>query len=297
MAITNNSVLADTIPTVIEEARYTEQFKEVLSKLVWRITKAKGDGSTVNLPYFGTVSANNLTDGIDMVNPQSMSDTNVVITPGEVGAQILLSWKLARDNQEDVIRAAGRILGEAMVVKRESDLAGQLDDSSHTPMGGGGTLTLGMIAASWATLSGNPLSSGGPAPKPYVMVHHPFTLLDMVDVFTPTNTGDTTTGTAGGFPTGMGDDVLKNYQIGKIFGMDVYESGNISTSGDAAKGGVFASGRGGALVLATSKEWEVLPDDDPSRRATELNVVGEYGVGEYLANWIVELNNDATAPA
>jgi len=72
MAITNNSILADTIPTVIEEARYTEQFKEVLSKLVWRITKAKGDGATVNLPYFGTVSANNLTDGIDMVNPQSI---------------------------------------------------------------------------------------------------------------------------------------------------------------------------------------------------------------------------------
>jgi hypothetical protein len=293
MATTNNSVLADTIPTVIEEARYTEQFKEVLSKLAWRITKAKGDGSTVNLPYFGTVSANNLTDGIDMVNPQSMSDTNVVITPGEVGAQILLSWKLARDNQEDVIRAAGRILGEAMVVKRESDLAGQLDDSSHTPMGGGGTLTLGMIAASWATLSGNPLSSGGPAPKPYVMVHHPFTLLDLVDIFTP-NTPATALTSAG-----MGDDVLKNYQIGKIFGMDVYESGNISidSSSNVAKGGVFASGRGGALVLATSKEWDILPDDDPSRRATELNVVGEYGVGEYLASWIVELNNDASTPS
>jgi hypothetical protein len=293
MAITNNSVLADTIPTVIEEARYTEQFKEVLSKLVWRITKAKGDGATVNLPYFGTVSANNLTDGIDMVNPQSMSDTNVVITPGEVGAQILLSWKLARDNQEDVIRAAGRILGEAMVVKRESDLAGQLDDSSHTPMGGGGTLTLGMIAASWATLSGNPLSSGGPAPKPYVMVHHPFTLLDLVDIFTPTTPSTALTS------AGMGDDVLKNYQIGKIFGMDVYESGNISidSSSNVAKGGVFASGRGGALVLATSKEWDILPDDDPSRRATELNVVGEYGVGEYLASWIVELNNDASTPS
>ena len=57
------------------------------------------------------------------------------------------------------------------------------------------------------------------------------------------------------------------------------------------------TGEGGALVCATSQEWQILPEDDNSLRATELNVVGEYGVGEYLAGWMVELLNDATTPS
>jgi hypothetical protein len=295
MATTTTSVLADTIATVIEEARFTEQYKEVLSKLCWRINQPGHTGSTVNLPYFGTVTANALTEGVDMVSPQAMTDTNVRLTPAEVGAQILLTYKLGRDNQEDVIRAAGRILGDAMLAKRESDLAEQLDDATTSLIGAGSSLTLGAIAAAWALLSGNALSAGGPAPKPYVMVHHPFALLDMVDVFTPTLAQAGETGVGGG---SLADATLRNYTIGRIFGMDVYESGNISIdSGKDAKGGVFAAGRGGGLVLATAKEWDVRPEDDESLRATELNIVGEYAVGEYLAGWMVELYCDADDPA
>ena len=39
MAVNTTSVLGDTIPTIIEEARFTEQFKEVISNLSWRISK------------------------------------------------------------------------------------------------------------------------------------------------------------------------------------------------------------------------------------------------------------------
>jgi len=213
-----------------------------------------------------------------------------------VGTQILLTYKLARYNQEDIIRAAGRILGNAMVAKREGDLAGQLDDATKSLGAAGQSLTLGEIAAAWSLLSGVSLANGGPAPKPYVMVHHPFVLLDMVDVFTPLahSTSDQMNSVGGA----VADDVLRNHTIGRLFGMTIYESGNISIDADDdAKGGVFAAGRGGGLVLATAKEWDVRPQDDESLRATELNIVGEYAVGEYLAGWIVELYNDASDPA
>jgi hypothetical protein len=295
MAITKTGSLGDTIPTIIEEARFTEQYKEVLSNLCWRITKGVKRGSTVNLPYWGVVTANALTEGIDMVNPQTMEDTNVKFTPTEVGVQILITKNTVEDDQEDVIRAAGRILGDAMVSKREQDLAGQLDDATNS-MGGAGTVsTLGHYAAAWADLSGVSLANGGPAPKPYVAVHHPFVLLDMVDVFTPTLPAS---GALSAVGSGIAEEVLRNYTVGRVFGMNVYESANISIdSADDAKGGVFAAGRGGALVLATAREWEVEDEYDASLRATELNIVGRYAVGEYLPGWIVELYNDASAPA
>ena len=295
MAVNTTSVLGDTIPTIIEEARFTEQFKEVISNLSWRITKEIHNGSTVNIPYFGTVSANALSEGIDMVNPQAMADTNVQFTPAEVGAQIVITDKLVRDNQEDVIRAAGRILGAAMVSKREGDLAGQFGDGTNTMGSAGAAATLGLFAAAWADLSGVALASGGPAPKPYVAVHHPFVLLDLVDVFTPTLAQAGETGVGAG---SLSDETLRNYTVGRIFGMNVYESGNISIdSSDDANGAVFAAGTGGGLVLVTSKEWDVSPERDESLRATELNVVGEYAVGEYLASWIVTVTADASDPA
>lgn len=297
MTMTDTSVLGDTIPTIIEEARFTEQYKEVLSKLVWRITKKLHDGSTVNLPYWGIVTANGLLEGVDMVGAQAMEDTNVRFTPAEVGAQILVTDKVVRDDQEDVIRAAGRILGDAMVSKREQDLAGQLDDATNNMGGTGSTLTLGHLAAAWADLSGVSLANGGPAPKPYVAVHHPFVLLDLVDVFTPTAPNMTVLPlpAVGG---GLAEEVLRNYMVGRVVGMNVFETANISRdSTPDAKGGVFAMGRGGGLVLVTAKEWDVKPERDESLRATELNIVGEYAVGEYLPSWIVELFSDATAPS
>ena len=295
MAITNTSVLSDTIQTVISEARYTEQIKEVISGVCWRITKPLHDGSTVNLPYWGTVTANNLSEGIDMVNPQAMEDTNVQFTPGEVGAQIVLTDKVARDNNEDVLRAAGRILGEAMVAKREQDLAGQFTDAT-TDLGGSTTVaTLGIIAAARATLAGNSLANGGPAPMPYGVIHHPYVLLDLVDVLTPTLPGSNSHIAVG---SGIAEDTLVNYTIGRVFGMPVLESANISIdSTPDAIGVVLSMGTGGGLVLATANEWGISPERDESLRATELNVVGEYAVGEYLPGWMVSLTNDATAPA
>ena len=295
MAITNTSVLSDTIKTVISEARYTEQIKEVISGVCWRITKPLHDGSTVNLPYWGTVSANNLSEGIDMVNPQAMEDTNVQFTPGEVGAQIVLTDKVARDNNEDVLRAAGRILGEAMVAKREQDLAGQFTDATTDLGGAGSAATLGIIAAARATLAGNSLANGGPAPMPYGVIHHPYVLLDLVDVLTPTLPGSNSHIAVG---SGIAEDTLVNYTIGRVFGMPVMESANISiTAAPDAIGVVLSMGTGGGLVLATANEWAINPERDESLRATELNVVGEYAVGEYLPGWMVSLTNDATAPA
>ena len=288
MAITTTSVITDTIPTIIEKARLTEQFAAVMPALSWKITKKKHGGTTVNVPYFGSLTAYSLSEGVDMVMPQSLADTNVQITPAEVGAQVLVTWKLVRDNQEDIISVAGELLGQAMATKADSDLIGQLDDGTVS-LGSGAAATLGQIAAARAILAGNAVASGGPCPGPYSAVLHPYVMLDLVDVLTPTVPGGTTPATT---PGAMTDDVLKNYAIGRMFGVTMYEDGNISTT--TSKGGMFGPK---SVIYAVSKEWDVYPEDDASLRATELNVVGEYGVGEYLAGWICELYHDATTPA
>src|SRR3990167_3312422 len=172
MAITTDSVMADTVPTILESARYTAEFIAEMSKLVWVIKKQLHDGKNVNVPYFGIVTARNLTEGVDNTASETMADTLVTITPAEVGCKVILTDKLVRDNNEDIKAAAGRILGDAMEVKRDQDLLLQLD-SAGTTLGAGSTLTMGQVAAGQAIIHGLPVSSGGPWRGSVALVHHP----------------------------------------------------------------------------------------------------------------------------
>jgi len=65
MPITKLEDLTDTIPTIIEEAQFTRQFKAIMRGLSWNIRKGKG--TNVNSPYFGGEAVSHqLADGVDM---------------------------------------------------------------------------------------------------------------------------------------------------------------------------------------------------------------------------------------
>jgi len=294
---TTTGELGDTIPTIIEEAQFTQQFKAVMRPLVWNIPKGKG--STVNVPYFGEVVSRQLTEGIDMVNDEKMTDTNVQVTPYEAGLKIILTDVVIEDDNEALIRAAGNLLGDAYEKKRDIDLLERLDQGATSLCGSGNALAMGHIAAARAILAGG-TTAPGPAPMPYVCVIHPFQELDIVDVLTPIMPQLVTSGTAQGnqaMPGTMTEDVIRNYSIGRLFGMPVITDGNLALTAVSAKGGVFASGQRGGIIYVSAREPSVRPTRDESLRGWELVYAGRYGVGNYAPSWTVEIWADATTPA
>ena len=291
--------LGDTIPTIIEEAQFTQEFTAVMRPLVWNIPKGKG--STVNVPYFGTVVSRQLTEGIDMTSDETMVDTNVQVTPFDAGLKIILTDVVIEDDNEALIRAAGNLLGNAYEKKRDTDLLGRFDNASSSLAGSTTSLSMGHIAAARAMLQGN-TATVGPAPVPYVCVIHPFQELDLVDVLTPLVplSGTTTGSPVMGGP--MAEDVLRNYSIGRLFGMPVIVDGNIDTAATAgtgkdSKGGVFAAGQRGGIIYVSAREPSIRPTRDESLRGIELVYVGRYGVGNYSNDWTVELWTNADTPA
>jgi len=298
MAFTTIAELQDTVDTIHEKALLTSQFGNPMAALCWKINKGKGH-STVDVPYFGVVTANTLTEGIDMATSETMEDTNVQVTLSEVGAKIILTDVALEDDKEELQGIAGKMLGNAVAKKQDTDLLALLDNGTVSLAGASTTLTMGHIAAGKALLLGNAESSGGPAPGPFVVVLHPFQTLDLVDVMTPIV--PVVAGASSGYQSpgiNFSDEVLRNYQIGRLFGMNIVEDGNlpIDASSDA-KGGVFSQGDQGAIILATARSWDVKPERDESLRGWELNCVGRYGVGNYLNGWTVELYTNATTPA
>ena len=298
---TTTGELGDTIPTIIEEAQFTQQFKAIMRPLVWNIPKGKG--SNVNIPYFGGATSRQLTEGVDMVNDEKMVDTNVQITPYEAGLKIILTDNVIEDDNEALIRAAGVLLGDAYEKKRDTDLTERMDSAASSLASSANALTMGDIAACRATLLGTVSASGGPAPTPYVCVIHPFHELDLVDVLTPLTPFGfiTTAGTALAAMQApglsMAEDALRNYSIGRLFGMPVLTDGNIALTAVSAKGGVFAAGQRGGIVYVSAREPTIKPTRDESLRGWELVYAGRYGVGNFHTAWTVELWADATAPA
>ncbi len=300
MAITSLAELGDTIPTIIEEAQYTAQFKAVMRPLCWKIKKGKG--TTVNVPYFGEVTANRLNDGQDMTQSETMADTNVQITPYEAGLKIILTDNVIEDDNEDLIRAAGVLLGDAYEKLVDKDLLSDLDNGTNSLGGAGTTATLGHFAAGRAILNGNPTTSGGPAPMPYAAVIHPFTEIDIVDVLTPivptVAAGTATIDGMQAIGSQLADEVIRKYSIGRLFGMPVITDGNLpADTADDCKGGIFSTGQRGGIIYVPAREPKVEDERDASLRGWELNYVGRYGHGNYLNGWTVELYHDAATPS
>lgn len=291
MAVTGLAELGDTIPTIIEEAHFTEQFNAIMRGLCWNVPAGKG--STTNIPYFGDLAAAQLTEKVDMINSETPVDTNVQITPYEAGLKVILTDDLIEDDQEDMKRVVGKLMGDAYERKRDGDLLAQMDDAASSLCGSANALTMGHIAAGRATLLGN-TAAGGRAPTPYVVVIHPFHELDIVDVVTPVTPVAGTTNVTG---TPFTDDILRNYAPNRLFNMPIVTDGNLAFTAVSVKGGIFSQGRGGGIIYVSKREPTIEPERDASLRAWEFNYVGRYGVGEYLSGWVVELWADATAPA
>ena len=154
MAVTTSSSIGHVVDTVIAEARRTQMHRTVMEPLVHTYRVSKGAGDRLEIPKFGTVTAGALVEGTDMTNPQTLTTTKLTITPGEVGAQIVVTDRALRTAREDMSRAAGRVLGDAIAQKLDKDLLGLLDGFS-TSLGGAGTnITMGHLRAAVSRLHG-----------------------------------------------------------------------------------------------------------------------------------------------
>ncbi len=282
MAVTTSSSIGHVVDTVIAEARRTQMHRTVMEPLVRTYRVSKGAGDRLEIPKFGTVTAGALVEGTDMTNPQTLTTTKLTITPGEVGAQIVVTDRALRTAREDMSRAAGRVLGDAIAQKLDKDLLGLLDGFS-TSLGGAGTnITMGHLRAAVSRLHG----AAQPAPKPHFAVLHPYQAHDLAADISPTGTYPV--------PSGISQTVLENHWVTRAFGVDVFQAGNLTVdANDDAKGGLFSKE---AIVLVVFKDWAVERERDASLRAWELNVVADYGFGEYEDSWGVELLFDAATP-
>lgn len=282
MATTAADLSAGQI-AMVGEARYTYEHKTVASELFDRRVLASGEKS-LYIPKFGTVTANDLTDGIDMTESQQLTMSGTTHTTDEAGCKVIITKKLRHQLKEDAYRAAGKVIGNAIQKKIDQDGLSLFSGLSNSLGAAATTLDLGFIAAACSQLMGQ----SEPVPLPYSAVFHPHQINALVDKLATPGTSN--------MPPGIQAHFLQQYWRGneKLYGVPIFTDGNITAdTADDAYGAVISKM---CFIYLVGWEPETWVEEDGSMRGWEIGVVADYGMVEEDDSYGRAMLFDAAAP-
>jgi|TARA_R100000501_G_C2626016_1_gene119576 hypothetical protein len=243
--------------------------------------------------YARLSDASALTEGVDLAQAEQLVTNSVTITPSEHGILAIISKRLQRrQGDSNVYAKTGTLLGNSLRRRMAKDVIALYDGFSKSVVGAGTALDITYFRGSVAYLLTDNSSSYGPAPLPLRAALHIEQISDiMLDL---TDSTGTSTGVAP-FSGGLSDELVQNWWRGsdRLYGVQVFHSGLIERdSGDDSKGAIFSQG---ALGMVMANEAEVTRDEDHSLRAEEIGIFQEWGEGELVDNWGVEVYSDTAA--
>ena len=260
--------------TIIAAARYTEEHNAPALALIEKFSLGKGE-KTVTVPKVGQMTMDDLTDGVDIVDEESIGMTTVDLTASEVGAKVILTDKLVRQSSPNVMAIIGRQLGDGMARKKDGDVI-----ALYTNLNGG--TKLGADGRSMSVANTHAIISNAKANRfgsQLYILHHP----NAVAALSKDGATVASLGAAGGgeISQGFSADLLRNFYSGlrPINNVPIFEDGNIAKESSVDSGiGVIADKS--ALAVLVSVDTRTERQRDASLRATEVVMTADYGVFE-----------------
>ena len=231
---TTTTTVTELIPTIIEAALLELDDGDVIRPLVRNIPFA-GPGIVHNTPFISRLTAetdDNLANqaldsgGSDETSPSAA-------TVGSHGATVLLKDLAQMGSVSDLAVAAGQLIGQALVVQRESDLAALF--SSFTPNLGSANddITAADLYAAYKNLR------EGQATFPFNLCITPGQFWGTKGIITLLQL-DATNGIQSHGVGSVGEDIARNGWTGRVLGFDVYTSTNITVTSNNASGAAFS---------------------------------------------------------
>ena len=276
---TTSSTLSELFENITQEAIFTFQETSVMRPLV-TLYPIVGSGKTVEVPVYPAITASAVNEATDLTNT-AVNPTSETITASEVGVMTTLT-DLARDSASRNVGAdIGKLFGEAIAKKVDTDLATLLDSFTTTIDSAGGVeLTADKLFQAQAILRSLNV------PAPYYGVFSPKAVFNLKK--TLTSAGYNTNANA---ISDIGNEALTNGYVGRVAGIDIFENANIAiNANDDSAGGVFHPM---ALGLALKEDFKVETQRDASLRGTEIVASICYGTGVIKNNYGVRVISDS----
>jgi len=235
------------------------------------------------IPKFGTATAKDLTDGIDMTEAQSLTITGTTHTTDEAGCKVIITKKLRNQLKEDAYRAAGRVIGNAMAKKIDVDGLSLFTGLSNGVGASTSTFSISYMQAAVSQC----LGADEPVPEPLYCVVHPYQLHNVIgELASPGTTRADVDMTA----------ALRQYWRGneKLFNVPVFATGNLPVdTAEDSYGAVFSKM---AFIYLVGWEPENWVEEDKSLRGWEIGIVADYAMVEEDDDYGRYLYFNATKP-
>ena len=255
---------------MLAQARYTEEHNAPMVGLIEKFNLNKGEYK-LEIPKVGQMTAEDLTEGQDMVDSEDIDVSTITATTAEVGLKVIVTDTLLRQNNEDVYKIIGRQMGDAMARKKDTDIIALF------PSLNGGT-ALGADNANLTLANASAIIANAKADKfgtDLFIVHHPNAIWKLA-----TDIGNTLATYP--LPDAFNKPAVKDYYTGvKLSGVPFFEDGNIEytgTSGHVSGYGVVADKT--AMVHLSATRLSEERERDASLRAFEVVVTEDYAVFE-----------------
>jgi N4-gp56 family major capsid protein len=275
MAGSTTTTLDDLLPQIVAEAMFVASERSIMRGLVKNYQLSQGQGKTVRVPIFPRQTAATLTEGDEIPNT-AVSTDGVQLTVTTAAVRTLVTDLAVASSASNVVADLGRLFGEAIARKIDTDLTGLFAGFSQTE----GDYTTAIAAADIFKAVAKLKSDAVPTEDMYCVLH-PAIAYDLKASLT---TAGNTPFVANGF-SDVANEALRMGFVGMLAGIPVFETSNIATApgqpGDY-RGAVFHRD---ALGLAMIGDIGI----ETERRASFLgtDVVGfcHYGVGEIYDNY------------
>jgi N4-gp56 family major capsid protein len=280
MAGSTTTTLNDLLPQIIQEAQFVFSERSIMKNLVKNYTLAPGQGKTVNVPIYPTQTAAALTEGNEITNT-AVSTDQAVLTVAPVAIRTLLTDLARTAASSNVVADLGRLFGEAVARKIDSDLLALFSGSFTNSVGNASTT----ISAASIFQAVAKLKSQGVPTDGLAAVLHPAIAYDL-----KANLTNTFANPAAG---DVQNEAMRMGYVGMLAGVPIYESSNIANTGTTGDyyGGLFhrdAFGVGmiGDIAIETQRRASYLGDD--------IICSASYGVGVLYELYNVQLLNDSS---
>ena len=263
-----SSTLSELYTEIVAEALFVASERSIMRPLV-RNYAVTGGGKSVEVPIYSAVSASAVSEASDLSNT-AIDPTSQTITCSEHGLMTTLTDLARNSAPRNVAGDIGRLFGEAIAKKIDTDLTALFGGFSTTVGSASTAMSASLIFQAVAKLRANSVPGDN-----LNAVIHPQVAFDLKSGLTNTFANPN---------PGVGNEALRSGLVGQIAGVTIYETSNIAdssgnnpgTTGDY-KGAVFHPE---ALGLAMMQDLKIETQRDASLRADEIVATAVYGVGE-----------------
>jgi len=277
-----SSTLSELYTEIVAEALFVASERSVMRPLVKNYA-IQGGGKSVEVPIYAAVSAAAVSEASDLSNT-AINPSSVTITASENGIMTTLTDLARNSAPRNVAADIGRLFGEAIAKKIDVDLTALFDGFSQEVGDGTAVLSAANVFNAVAVLR----KTGVPTAE-ISGVFHPLNAFDLKSNLT---------NTFAGLSTDLSNEALRNGFVGKVAGVNIFETSNMAdssgnnpgTTGDY-KGAVFHRD---ALGMAMMQDLKIETQRDASLRADEIVATAVYGVGELHDTYGVEMNVDSS---